>query len=251
MDLFVNGNEERIFINTAIGCACNCSYCYLDSLGIKGIPEKGDVDKIVEQLLLQKYFNKGPNGTIISIGCYSECWDEDNKENTLKLLRKVVTYGNYIQLATKKKIAMEDIVAINKIALFKNQIGIYISIPTISKSRELEVGTDTIEERLSVLEYSKLCNNIYFVMYIKPVLLGITVEDIEKYIDIMKKNAIACVVGTMLIPTSKENGAKMIGNSYFYEKKIDEEQIIMDKLKKYKKVYTHSCDVIKEMREKQ
>ena len=248
MCYFVNGDKSRIFLNTAIGCACKCAYCYLDGVGIKGIPIKGDVDKIVEQLLMKDYFKQGPDGTILSIGCYSECWDEENKENTINLLKKIVVYGNYIQLATKKSMTMEEVVTINEIVTFKNQIGIYISAPTISKSREIEVGTDTIEARLSVLEYSKMFNNIYFVLYIKPVLFGITVCDIEKYIEIIKKFSVNCVVGSMLILTNRADKDKMIGSSYFKEKQNEEEQIIIDKLRKVKKVYTHSCDVIEEMR---
>ena len=45
----------------------------------------------------------GKNGTLISFGCYSECWDEKNKPQTIKLIKYFLEKGNQIQVATKNQ----------------------------------------------------------------------------------------------------------------------------------------------------
>lgn len=89
MNEFVYGNENRIFVNTDMGCNSNCSYCYLPALNIKhGIKKISAVEAIglVEKL---EYYKKGKNGTIISIGCYSECMDQENIEDTLLIIESM------------------------------------------------------------------------------------------------------------------------------------------------------------------
>ena len=94
------------------------------------------------------YFVQGREGTIISIGCYSECWDVGNKQEAFKVISEIVRLGNYVQLATKRGILWEELTKLDSLALFKNQIGIYLSIPTLTGSRQMEKGTDYIEKGL-------------------------------------------------------------------------------------------------------
>lgn len=30
---YLTGDQERVFINTSLGCSANCSYCYLPVIG--------------------------------------------------------------------------------------------------------------------------------------------------------------------------------------------------------------------------
>ena len=73
---FVYGAQERIFLNTALGCSARCQYCYLPELDIGNRPEYISAEETLEMLRNLSYFVPGPLGTILSIGCYSECWDK-------------------------------------------------------------------------------------------------------------------------------------------------------------------------------
>ena len=144
---FVYGSTERMFVNTALGCKANCKYCYLPKIQ-NGI----DVDYIsaesaIEMVEYNSCFVKGENGTIISIGCYSECLDEENIAKTKAILEYFLPMGNYIQLATKQKISNDIIDVIIDKRVFKEQVSVYISMPTISEISQLESGTELLIKR--------------------------------------------------------------------------------------------------------
>lgn len=247
MSEFVSGNQNRIFLNTTLGCLCKCAYCYLESVGINKIIHSTH-DQIVDELLSLDYFQPGPAGTILSIGCYSECWNNETKKETIKLLKKIASFGNYIQLATKKHITQEELVMIDSISTFPYQIGIFVSAPTISKSAEIELGTDSIEDRLSIFSNWKLLHNSYLVLYIKPVLPGITYLDIEKYRELLKDNPVDCVVGGLLKPSNLSRLSVQVGTSHFIECN-EEQDILITALSKDARVYRNSTEIINHYRE--
>ena len=47
--------------------------------------------------------------TLITLGCFSECWDEHNKPHTLELIKYFLRQGNQVQLSTKKQIDLADV----------------------------------------------------------------------------------------------------------------------------------------------
>lgn len=245
MSFLVSGTRDRIFLNTSLGCDCRCKYCYLADVGITGV-KRFCYEQVYEELIKFPFFEQGSCGSVLSIGCYSECFSPENRQETLSLIKKIVLLGNHIQLATKKKIEIDDLMELDKCAQYKNQIGVYVSVPTLSQSSKIETGTDDAHERLTMLEYQHLFHNIYFVMYIKPVLPDITCNDIPEYRRIVQAHHVKCVVGGLLHPQSdKQYSTIQVGQSWFTE--TDEDQTyVMDSLRPYTSVYRHSVDIIKE-----
>ena len=98
--IFANDNK-RVFINSSLGCKGQCSYCYLPMLGYnnKSIKKSISAKKIIE-LLEQNNLNIN-NNTLISLGCFSECWDENNKNETIDIIKYFLKNGTQIQLSTK------------------------------------------------------------------------------------------------------------------------------------------------------
>lgn len=248
MNDFVYGNQIRVFINTALGCSANCQYCYLPELGYSNAPTFLSAEDVIKELESKEYFIRGRQGTIISIGCYSECWDEKNKQETLKLIKYFAKYENYIQLATKKKIAFEELLIINSFAIFENQVGIYLSIPTISQTLLLESGTDNIDNRLSPLAYINILENIYFALYIKPVIPNVTIQDIEAYRKIIENYQIPVIVGAMLVLRNDNNSEIAVGNGRLDETGSEEAQNIIYSLSPFGKVYSHSTELVNDIR---
>lgn len=80
---------------------CKCSYCYLSKMGYDNKSIVSKVKKAEE--LIKEIENLGiPKDTLITLGCFSECWDNNNKPETIKLIHYFLKRGNQIQLSTKK-----------------------------------------------------------------------------------------------------------------------------------------------------
>ena len=110
--LFSN-DSDRLFVNASLGCSANCVYCYLPTLNCsKGKPLSTYItaEELIKQFETYKDFKAGKNGTLISFGCYSECWDEKNKPQTIKLIKFFLEKGNQIQFATKKYVDFKNLI---------------------------------------------------------------------------------------------------------------------------------------------
>lgn len=244
MQNLIYGNQERIFINTALGCNSKCSYCYLSDIGISDKVRYFKAEDIIEKIEMMEQFKIGENGTIISIGCYSECWDNKNKKETIKLIKYFISTNNYIQLATKRKLTFEELEEVNKLIKYRNQLTIYISIPTISQSNLIEVGTDRVEKRINNFKLKNKLENINFTLYIKPVLKDITILDINSYIDIVKTHNLDVVIGDIFTINSEHGKQIDVGENMLYEYEVEDSIIIKNKLCLYTKVYKHSTEII-------
>lgn len=242
---FVYGDKNRIFVNTDMGCKANCKYCYLSSLGIKHGKRKISAFQAIEIVEKLGYYVPGEKGNIISIGCYSECMDNDNISDTLVLVKYFATRGNIVQLATKKKIDRNFFEAVSTDNIINKNLWIYVSIPTITYYNVIEKGTDVPNERIKNFDLCKEYN-INAVLYIKPYLDEITNKDIVQYCELVSNYNIPIVVGEMLDiePTKKE---VLVGEKRLYEKSDKNIEMFISQLKaKAKaKVFLHSADCVK------
>lgn len=251
---YIYGDEKRIFLNTNLGCASECSYCYLPDLDIE-IGRKANkhisVNDLFNSLLANKKFITGKNETIISLGCYSECWDEVNQQNTIELLSKLIPLGNPIQLSTKREIKLESIQPLLSKLSWYGQLNIYISNSTISHSDEYEQKTTAPKHRFKSFDL-KSTNKIPMFLYIKPVLLGITVKDIDQYISIANQYNLDIILGEMF--TTNENPILApIGQSNLYldsneGRENEEYKYIFNSLSEHRKVYFTSIEPINILR---
>lgn len=66
------------------------------------------------------------------MGCFSECWDNINKLETIKLIQYFLKKGNQIQLATKKEIKLEEMNQFKNLIQYLGQLIIFVSSATIS-----------------------------------------------------------------------------------------------------------------------
>lgn len=212
---FVYGSMDRIFVNTALGCKAKCKYCYLPYMKNKGdinYISTEDVIKLVEEM---PYFVKGEKGTIVSIGCYSECLDKKNISKTKAILEYFLPMGNYIQLATKQEITKDIIDIITSNRIFQEQVSIYISMPTISGISKLEKGTGSFQVRVDNITRC-IKNGINVALYIKPFLEQLTNGDKDTYINIAKEYDIPVIIGSYL--SIKNSASKAdVGEELLYE----------------------------------
>lgn len=185
-------DKKRIFVNTCLGCNGQCVYCYLPKMGYDNKNVSLYVKK-AEDLISQIEALGITNDTLITLGCFSECWDDNNKPETRKLLEYFLRRGNQIQLSTKKEIKPEEIEQYKELVKYKGQFVIFISSATISRWQDFERNTDAPIERFRIFDIPSDWN-IPTVLYMKPVLKNITKQDIDLYEDIIKKHNVRNVV---------------------------------------------------------
>jgi DNA repair photolyase len=245
---YLFGDHKRIFINTNIGCISSCSYCYLPQLGFEigkkptnTIPYK----KIISSL--NSNFIKGKNGTIISFGCFSECWHRNARHKTKELIKFFVSQGNPVQFSTKQYVNWKDIFDIKNLIQWKGQLTIFISCPTITYWQMFEIGTVDPIERFKGFE-SVNTLDIPAYLYIKPVIENITILDITKFCDIMKKYNINAIVGSDFSKNNFSHKKAPIAKGLLFYNYTKDEKAIRVALKKVGKVYIYSTDPINEWR---
>ncbi len=243
---YLYGDETRLFLNTNLGCHAKCSYCYLPSLNIElgNVPKrKIEIKNLIESLNNNTEFKKGINGTILSIGCYSECWDAENRDDTIKLINILIEYKNPIQLATKEYINKNDFTKINIDRIkYLHHLSIFISSSTITQYKKYENGTKEPKLRFKSFELKSIYN-IPMYLYIKPVLENITIVDIDLYIQVIEQYKIDTIVGDLF--TNKGLAYAPIGEKkLFYQNKKNDNNFIKNKFSQYCNVYKYSVEPI-------
>lgn len=241
MEKCIYGTSERIFVNTAIGCNACCKYCYMPKLGHKKKEKTISGEMAVQQVLNMTCFSPGKNGTVLSLGCYSECLDLQNMKETETVVQGLLPLGNRIQLATKQIVTEHFLEIIKRYQMYDEQMHIYISMPTISLIEQLESGTALANQRITNIE-NCIRHNIPVVLYIKPFLENITESDLEKYIKIVRKYRIPAVVGGYLY-TEPNGKLADVGNGRLYEGNLEFGRIkFINELRKHTQVYEHSTE---------
>lgn len=238
--LFAKDNS-RLFINTSLGCSSKCSFCYLSKMGIKNIKNKSFAD-VLKMLESSDY--KYSKDTLITIGCFSECFDEINKKETIKMIKYFLNNGNQVQMATKRCVTFDDIKEIVHDIKYYGQFVIFVSSSAITEHDNYEAMTESVERRFKSFELLK--ENIPVVLYMKPVLQNVTIKDIEIYKKIIRDyNIQDVVVGTIFTEEeSREQVHFSNDNKLFYNECSDEEKIVKN-LSDIARVWRRSSEVLK------
>ena len=153
--------------------------------------------------------------------------------------------GNQIQLSTKKYISYKDLVKINKLIKYYGQLSIFISSATISEWNKIEKNTTNPNKRFESFNLTKKLN-IPVILYIKPVLYNITIKDVNKYVEIIKKyNIKNVIVGSIIKTNGTGEVAPFVKDNSLFTQPIEQEKEIIKELSKVSNVYTKSIDVLK------
>lgn len=239
-------DNKRIFINTSLGCSGGCEYCYLPQVGYNNNSDKYQTIKASEIINLLEESNININNkTLITLGCYSECMSEYNKQETIDIIKYFLAKGNQIELSTKKQIYSSDLKEILPLIKYHGQLVVFVSSATISKQTIIEKNTTNIKDRLNNFALlNKL--NIPCVLYMKPILKGITIKDKDLYKKYIIDYKIKDVVVGSIFTKNKTNEQIPFGSKIeLYYNKNSDEDIIIKELEKITNVYKRSTEVMK------
>lgn len=244
-------DNKRIFVNTCLGCTGKCSYCYLGKMGYDNTRIIGEVKKAEE--LIEEIEQVGiSKDTLITLGCFSECWDDNNKPETIKLIKYFLQKGNQVELSTKKEISVEEAKAFVSLIQYLGQLVVFVSSATISKWNTIERGTDSPSKRFNTFEISKELN-IPTALYMKPVLKGITKQDIELYKEVIRKHAVKnVVVGSIFGEKEAEETVHFSDKRTLFYNPISEELEIKRRLMEMEnlRVFSRSSEVTQYYKDK-
>lgn len=245
-------DKKRIFVNTCLGCNGQCKYCYLPQMGYDNksnnllVKKAEDIISQIEKFHISK-------DTLITLGCFSECWDDKNRPETMKMINYFLRKGNQVQLSTKREVKLEEIEQFKDLIQFSGQLVVFVSSATISKCKEIEPNTDLPDNRFKIFDIPKDWN-IPIVLYMKPVLKDITIQDIDLYEDVIKKYDIKnVVVGSIFGKReSKETVHFSDENKLFYNEISDELEIKRRLMQLGNvRVFSRSSEVMEYYRKKQ
>lgn len=239
-------NNNRVYINNVIGCDKGCRYCYLHNIGITR-REIYSASEVVSEF--ERLNQVDAQNTIISFGCYAECMLDENIENMLRLVKYFSERGYYIQISTKSKIKKEWFEELEKILNKKEQLSIFVSIPTFSRADEYEPGAASVEERIENFKYHSPNSYIKIYMYIKPFLENITYMDQHEYIKLMQKYHMDVIVGKKFQFDTHDGDMVKVGKNEMFEIKSEQLEKMIFELKKAGNVYEHSTDPIRKLLE--
>ncbi len=232
-------DKKRIFINTCLGCKSKCKFCYLSKMGMNKMERKTSIE-VLE--MLDTFNFKYDKNTLITLGCFSECFDEANKKDTLEIARYFLAKGNQVQISTKRYVSYDDVKELTPFISYYGQLIIFVSNSTISEYENYEKATENLERRFKTFDLLNF--DVPVVLYIKPVIENVTIKDMNLYKDLIEKKNIKNVVIGSLFTGEKSSETVHFSNKkeLFYNACRDEDEII-DFLSDKVKVFRRSSDV--------
>lgn len=246
--MIVEESNGRLFVSPTFGCSGGCLYCYLANI---------DKDKLMDVKCLDEYlacspvFKTGKQGTVFSLGCYSDPFTEENISLTLDVLETLLEYSNYIQIATKFVVPNEVQKLILRSRKHEYHVLIYFSCPTVSQDALLEPNCPRAIDRIKNMDKLQR-EGVPSVLYIKPFIEGVTIRDR----DIFKRvssSEIPIVLGLQYnVADSLKNSRASIGNGLLEVVSPTNDYLrLIEYLSETTQVYKHSIEVIDHIRTKE
>jgi len=236
--MYIEGTIKRLFFSTKFGCSGGCKYCYLSYLY-----DCNSVYDIDNYLSSKDRFEKGKNGTLLSIGCYTDPFLSENISDTLDLLKYLSQYNNYIQISTKFILSTEVIKQIINLRNYPSQISIYYSCPTISQDNIFEKNCPSAKERIENL-IKTYNSGIPAILYIKPFIENVTKFDFNLYKLLLLKCNIPVVVGQCFTNKRTDIIAPIGNGSLNLIPSSNDYQCFLKNIGRYTSVFQNSTEVV-------
>jgi DNA repair photolyase len=172
---WASDRSNRVFVSASLQCQGKCDYCYIDSLVNNFSPVVIKPHLMIDEIARSRHFIEGRHGTRIMMGGFSDPLSPLNKELTVHLIEELGPLGNLIHIATKWPVQFDIAQRISDAT--RGNVAINFSCSSIR--RGLERSTPAPKERMAS---GKLLTDlgILTALYVRPVIFGVTVQDIEE-----------------------------------------------------------------------
>jgi len=170
-------SKERVFVSVALSCPLSCDFCYIESIVPNPIEQPRDnFGRVLAfSILGDSRFNRGPRGTRILIGGFTEPFVGQNSSVTIQLMNTLGdNCGNFVHVATRSSRVSE---LISKLR-FPERAVINYSISSLSGDIS-GGGKEEVTKRLAdATKVLAAGGNVG--LYVRPVVPGRTLKDSEE-----------------------------------------------------------------------
>lgn len=192
----------RFFVSPVLGCSARCSFCYIFPEGYVGRATANTfgADESLQWISRHEHFHIGRSGSIISIGAWGDPFPRGHDDlhlESVRWLKTMCSLGNPIQIMSRFRLSESIINEVSSCQRFPNQILFSTSLSTLKNWQEFERGSDSPEDRLSMLG-AFLNKGITVNVMIKPFLPGVTDrESLEIGRALLDAGVTYCVAGSL------------------------------------------------------
>lgn len=184
------GLRNRFFLNPAIGCTMRCPYCYLPHHGIscRGPVTVSPLRPRDYVALVRTHVDLGPEGTLLSIGSFTEPFLPGLQDLTLDLIKELLPLGNPIQVSTKTSPPTDKIQDLIRTVpdLLRDQVVFYLSTNDLHHPIQSELRN-----------WLDFAADLNLVMYIKP-FTHHTNDQLDRFVELGQQNEhVGFVVGSL------------------------------------------------------
>jgi len=242
---------SRVFISTHLGCESGCTYCYLPhQTSFEFDEEIVPAQVLFNQVINDKRYKQGQNGTLVSLGCYSEPFSKNSFTETVELIYAFLQQGNRVQIATKQCVSEDSLQAISDIQQYANQFVLLTSCAAITDNEKIEINAPPLAHRFENFDN---CNKLGLMsgLMIKPFLENLTGNDVDAFIETIRQHSIKhVVVGDEFTTERNEEPVTYFLNSEFYRHDCLERQLFMKRLADHCNVYSGSKELMESLKSK-
>lgn len=186
-------------VHTATGCRFNCLYCYIYDMGFAGRPRPYPLSglQISYSISINPSVAIGVGGTPLAFGAVTEPFMDESRRRTIEYFNSISCYlGNPIQFSTK---AFIDRSLADEIRKSVSDVSGLVTIVTTSLHALLELNAPSPGERFMSIENLSRAG-IHAVLFLRPILPGITMGEIEEIISrSLDAGAAGVIAGSMRV----------------------------------------------------
>ncbi len=187
-----DARSNRVFVSLSLSCPGRCSFCYIESLvqdqKAKSKDGASEFGKLIALTLSNDdRFKKGKNGTTILLGGFTDPLHKSNIAESLGFIDEISVHGNLIHLATRYGFGKSHI---DNITTEKyNNLIINYSLSSFEDGVEVKNQSERFKEAKQLI-----ARGLKVSLYLRPILPGKTIREIDKIIKECKESGIAKVV---------------------------------------------------------
>ncbi len=197
-------------IHTGIGCKYGCIYCYIWDMGFPGRPEPYPLSplEVTYALSLNPYIV--PGHTFAAYGSVTEPFQDETLEYAVSLISEVYKWLKLPSQVSTKSVLTRELVS--KLKRGDPRLSILITaIASEENSRRLEPNAPSVKDR--ILSARNLqSTEMTASMFIRPIIPGVTENDIHELLQMARDAGINSVVfGTLRVTEGIVRRLEMAG----------------------------------------
>lgn len=218
-------NQKKVFVSTMLECPAKCKFCYVESLADPSphASPQQIAALITRELLNSPNFRKGPGGTVVMLGGFTDPFASRNVEASAYLIENLSRHGNWIHIATRYTVAPP---LVDKIIPFERNIVLNYSISCL-ESEAFEIGNQA-QRFAQAAEFSR--RGAHVALFVRPVIKGVTLGVIDAIAQLAESAGMTvATVGGLYVDNDIESRLVAAGYTQAMPRGVVTKRFVLDK----------------------